>query len=116
MNSIAINLSKQDIFQLLDNIQQKGSFGQDYFSTIDTMVSHLGHLKRTGEISDSDIAEIRNFFGQEFLENRILGAVAGMVIPENVAAYAIKKGLYVIAQNGGHLELSNRSTFVPKAW
>ena len=39
--------------------------------------------------------------------HRILGAVAGMVIPDNVAAYAIKKGLYVIAQNGGHLDLAN---------
>lgn len=51
-----------------------------------------------------------------YKENRILGAVAGMVIPENVAAYAIKNGLYVIAQNGSHLELSNSPTFVPKAW
>jgi len=51
-----------------------------------------------------------------YKENRILGAVAGMVIPENVAAYAIRKGLYVIAQNGGHLELSNRPSFVPKVW
>jgi len=51
-----------------------------------------------------------------YKDNRILGAVAGMVIPGNVADYAIKKGLYVIAQNGGHLELSNGLTFVPKAW
>ena len=48
--------------------------------------------------------------------HRILGAVAGMVIPDNVAAYAIKKGLYVIAQNGGHLDLANPEVFVPKAW
>ena len=48
--------------------------------------------------------------------HRILGAVAGMVIPDNVAAYAIKKGLYVIAQNGGHLDLANPAVFVPKAW
>ena len=39
-----------------------------------------------------------------------------MVIPDNVAAYAIKKGLYVIAQNGGHLDLANPAVFVPKAW
>ena len=48
--------------------------------------------------------------------HRILGAVAGMVIPDNVAAYAIKKGLYVIAQNGGHLDLANPAVFVPKTW
>jgi len=51
-----------------------------------------------------------------YKEYCISGAVAGMVIPENVAAYAIKKGLYVIAQNGSHLELSNPPAFVPKVW
>jgi hypothetical protein len=39
-----------------------------------------------------------------------------MVIPDNVATYAIKKGLYVIGQNGDHLELRNEQSFTPKAW
>ncbi|MDP3876225.1 MAG: DUF3782 domain-containing protein [Methylobacter sp.] len=51
-----------------------------------------------------------------YKDNRILGAVAGMVIPEQVAQYAIRKGLYVIGQNGDHLELRNTSVFVAKAW
>ncbi len=46
----------------------------------------------------------------------ISGAVAGMVIPENVATYAIRKGLYVIGQNGDHLELQNVAGFVAKIW
>jgi hypothetical protein len=40
-----------------------------------------------------------------YKDSRVLGAVAGMVIPENVAQYPIRKGLYVIGQNGDHLEL-----------
>jgi hypothetical protein len=51
-----------------------------------------------------------------YKDNRILGAVAGMVIPEQVAQYAIRKGLYVIGQNGDHLELRNTPVFVAKAW
>lgn len=51
-----------------------------------------------------------------YKDNRMLGAVAGMVIPENVALYAIRKGLYVIGQNGDHLELRNESVFIPKIW
>ena len=47
---------------------------------------------------------------------KILGAVAGMVIPDNVATYAIKKGLYVIGQNGEHLELRNEKSFTAKTW
>ncbi|MCX7095550.1 MAG: DUF3782 domain-containing protein [Methylobacter sp.] len=49
-------------------------------------------------------------------EKRISGAVAGRVIPENVAIYAIKKGLYVIGQNGEHLELRNDMSFTAKIW
>ncbi len=49
-------------------------------------------------------------------DKRISGAVAGMVIPGNVAAYAIKKGLYVIGQNGEHLELRNDMSFAAKIW
>jgi hypothetical protein len=51
-----------------------------------------------------------------YVENNIIGAVAGMVIPENVALYAIRKGLYVIGQNGEHLELSNPQSFKPQMW
>ncbi|MDD5215529.1 MAG: DUF3782 domain-containing protein [Methylococcales bacterium] len=51
-----------------------------------------------------------------YKENRILGAVAGMIIPENVAMYAIRKGLYVIGQNGDHLELRNEPSFAAKVW
>jgi len=51
-----------------------------------------------------------------YKDNRILGAVAGMVIPANVAAYAIRKGLYVIGQNGEQLELQNDASFKAKVW
>jgi hypothetical protein len=51
-----------------------------------------------------------------YKECRVSGAVAGMVIPDNVATYAIRKGLYVIGQNGEHLELRNDAVFVAKVW
>jgi hypothetical protein len=51
-----------------------------------------------------------------YKNDRILGAVAGMVIPEQVAIYAMRKGLYVIGQNGDHLELQNAANFTPKSW
>ena len=51
-----------------------------------------------------------------YTDNRILGAVAGMVIPANVATYAIRKGLFVIGRNGEHLELQNDASFKAKIW
>ena len=51
-----------------------------------------------------------------YSSKQILGAVAGMVIPENVARYAMSQGLYVIGQNGDHLELRNDEQFIAKVW
>jgi hypothetical protein len=45
-----------------------------------------------------------------------LGAVAAMVIPTDVARYAYRQGLFVIAQSGDHLVILNDPAFVPKAW
>lgn len=47
---------------------------------------------------------------------KLMGAVAAMVIPENVARYAMAKGLFVIGQSGDHLEIRNEAGFVPIVW
>ena len=61
------------------------------------------------------LEKIKRFL-PDHVNKRISGAVAGMVIPANVATYAIKKGLYVIGQNGEHLELRNEKSFTTKTW
>jgi hypothetical protein len=72
--------------------------------SVDDVNEHLERLEKAKRLVSS-------------CENkRILGAVAGMVIPANVAAYAIRKGLYVIGQNGDHLELQNEASFKAKVW
>jgi hypothetical protein len=47
---------------------------------------------------------------------RVMGAVAAMVIPGNVARYAYGKGLFVIGQSGEHLEIRNDAQFAPAVW
>jgi hypothetical protein len=39
-----------------------------------------------------------------------------MVIPDNVAQYAYRHGLYVIAQTGNHLAVRNDEQFQAKTW
>lgn len=51
-----------------------------------------------------------------YADKRVMGAVAAMVIPDNVALYAYRKGLYVIGQSGDHLEVRNNESFRPKVW
>lgn len=52
----------------------------------------------------------------KYAGSRIMGAVAALVIPENVASYAYRWGLFVIGQSGDHLEIRNDGQFVPAVW
>jgi len=47
---------------------------------------------------------------------RVMGAVAAMAIPDNVASYAYRQGLFVIAQTGDHLIIRNDAKFTPQIW
>lgn len=51
-----------------------------------------------------------------YADKRVLGAVAAMVIADNVAKYAYRQGLYVIGQSGDHLIIRNDAGFTPKIW
>ncbi len=51
-----------------------------------------------------------------YADKKVYGAVTGMVIPENVAKYAYKKGFFVIAQQGDSAIILNDQKFQPIAW
>jgi hypothetical protein len=47
---------------------------------------------------------------------RAMGAVAGMVVPDEVARYAYRQGLFVMAQSGDSVVILNDGTFQPRHW
>ncbi|QFY41410.1 DUF3782 domain-containing protein [Candidatus Methylospira mobilis] len=51
-----------------------------------------------------------------YADKQVIGAVASMVIEDNVAQYAYRKGLYVIGQSGDHLEIRNIEPFDATVW
>ncbi|WP_026223606.1 hypothetical protein [Methylosarcina fibrata] len=51
-----------------------------------------------------------------YADKRIMGAVAAMVLPDDVARYAYRQGLFVIVQTGDHLTVRNDAVFRPKVW
>ena len=51
-----------------------------------------------------------------YQHHRIMGAVAAMVLPDDVARYAYRKGLFVIAQDGTDIILRNDDKFRPTLW
>ena len=71
---------------------------------VDDVNEHLERLAKLKRLSP----KYRNF--------KLMGALAAMVIPDNVARYAIAKGLFVIGQSGGHLEIRNAQSFEPAVW
>ena len=52
----------------------------------------------------------------EYQDKRVLGAIAGMVIAEEVAKYSYRKGFFVIGQRGEQAGILNGGKFKPVAW
>ena len=65
------------------------------------------HLERLGKFA--------RFF-PEYHNLKAVGAVAGIVIPKNVARFAYQQGLFVIAQSGETVKILNDEKFTPKVW
>jgi len=51
-----------------------------------------------------------------YATTKVMGAVAAMVIPDNVASYAASKSLFVIGQSGEDLAIRNDEYFKPAVW
>ncbi|BDT10306.1 hypothetical protein [Limnospira platensis] len=47
---------------------------------------------------------------------KAMGAVAGMVVPEEVARYGYRRGLFVLAQSGDSVVILNDDKFRPRQW
>ena len=47
---------------------------------------------------------------------KVMGAVAAMVLPDQVGRYAYKKGLFVLRQSGDNMVIVNDEKFEPAIW
>ncbi len=63
----------------------------------------------------SRLAKFKRLFPQ-YAGYRLLGAVAAMVLPDDVARYAYRQGLFVLAQSGDAFLIRNDDQFTPKEW
>jgi hypothetical protein len=68
---------------------------------VDTHLQRLSKVKRVLPI---------------YHDHQVIGAVAGMVISEEVAEYAMAQGLYLLCQNGEQIDLQNPAEFTPRVW
>ena len=51
-----------------------------------------------------------------YRDHQVMGAVAGMLVEEKVAEYALARGLYVLCQNGEQVDLRSSVGFEPAVW
>ncbi|MDV7391675.1 hypothetical protein RZS08_09995, partial [Arthrospira platensis SPKY1] len=51
-----------------------------------------------------------------YADVRAYGAVAAMVLPDEVGRYAYRRGLFVLAQTGDSVTILNDERFQPRAW
>ncbi|POZ53158.1 DUF3782 domain-containing protein [Methylovulum psychrotolerans] len=72
--------------------------------SIDDVNAHLQRLEKLKRLLPS------------YADKRVMGAVTGMVLPDNVAQYAYRQGLFVIAQTGDQLIVRNDTAFQAKTW
>lgn len=88
---------------------------------VNTIYSVVVEVKNTLRHKDVD-EHIERLEKLQLSSNRTIrgttmyGAVAGMIVTDEVEQYAIKKGLYVIKSKGDNVMISNKKNFEPKGW
>ena len=74
--------------------------------------------KLTQRDVDEHLARLAKFkqFMPRYQDVNALGAVAAMVVPEEVGRYAYRRGLFVLAQSGESVIILNDAQFQPRVW
>ena len=110
------------VHQLARNVQAKRN-GQAM--QIDLMVLNddavvLVEVKSALSVDDVNehlqrLAGFKTVFPR-YADAGVMGAVAAMVIPDNVASYAYHQGLFVLGQRGETMQILNDAQFQPRTW
>ncbi len=74
--------------------------------------------KLTQRDVDQHLERLAKFkqFMPRYRDTQALGAVAAMVVTGEVAAYADRQGLFVLAQSGENVVILNDAQFQPQVW
>ena len=108
--------------QLARNVQAKsnGQAMQIDLMVMDDDVAILVEVKSALSVDDVNehlqrLAGFKTVFPR-YADARVMGAVAAMVIPDNVASYAYHQGLFVLGQRGETMQILNDAQFQPRTW
>jgi hypothetical protein len=112
----------------LDEIYQRVVVKKDgqFFLEIDlvlvnTIYSVIVEVKNTLRQKDVDdhierMEKLQEIPAKMIKGTTMFGAIAAMIVSDEVEYYAIKKGLYVIKTKGDNVKISNKKDFQGKQW
>lgn len=89
------------IRELSKNLGEIGNRLGEFVEHIDRHVQRMKKLKR---------------MLPAYRHHQAFGAVAALVVPDNLAQYAQQQGFYVLAQSGDTVKVRNEAGFTAKAW
>ncbi|MBF0627588.1 MAG: hypothetical protein HQL91_05130 [Magnetococcales bacterium] len=86
-------------------------------NTVDAVLIEVKSHLTAEDVQDhlDRLTAFKRFFPR-FANCQVYGAVAGMVIASEADLFAMRKGLFVIAQTGDSVQLANAPDFVPRSW
>lgn len=111
-----------DVHEFHDGVSvQRGGDGIEIdLLVVNTTDAVLVEVK--SKLSQADVDEHLERLGKfkqlmpRYADVRAMGAVAAMVVPNDVARYAYRQGLYVLAQSGDGVVILNDDKFQPQRW
>jgi len=84
---------------------------------------HVLAIEVKTDLSTEDVAthierlgKLRAYFDSKGNARKILGAVAGAIVRDDVGEYAIRRGLFVIRQSGDTVFIDIPEGFTPREW
>ncbi len=89
------------------------AFNKDYVVVVSVkMTLRVSHVK---EFVNDRLPIFKEVFPR-YKDMKVIGAVAGATILEKCDIYAVKRGLYVLAQSGENITMLNDDTFKAKVF
>lgn len=115
----ARGIAVQEIYQRVRSARDAINLEVDILA-VDDDVAVIVEIK--SRLTQTDIRQVLNTLSQfktafpHYARYQIYGAVAAIEIDRDVDTYAANQGLFVIAQSGETVEISNPQTFMPRTW
>lgn len=73
--------------------------------TVDDVKDHISRMEK-----------LRRYADEHGDPRRLMGAVAGAIVPDGAKSFALKNGFYVIEQTGDTAKIDVPKGFVPREW